>query len=278
MLKLLRLRRFTLVSILFGWLFLSLFSGFALYLWHAPDVERLITQYPYFNLKNKKYEIQDSKPASWVEISDVSDYAKWAMVVSEDWAFYKHHGIDIQQLRIAIGESIKQGKFVRGASTITQQVVKNTILTSERSLWRKFREMIMAYKLERVVDKDRILEIYLNIVELGKDIYGIKNASMHYFNKPPSKLTAREGAFLAMLLPSPVKYGTSFKKKKLTPFAKEVIDSILVKLRQAKVYDEEQRILESQKLFYWEVMESSTNLDTSTPIEESDHLDYSIYE
>ncbi len=272
MLKLLKLRRFTLVSILFGWLLLSLFSGFALFLWHTPDVEKLSAQYPIYNLKNKKYEIQNSKPSSWVSISDVSEYAKWAMVVSEDWAFYDHNGIDLRQLRIAIGESIKQGKLVRGASTITQQVVKNTLLTSERSLWRKFREMIMSYKLERIIGKERILEIYLNIVELGKDIYGIKNASMYYFNKPPARLTAREGAFLAMLLPSPVKYGTSFKKKKLTPFAKDVIDSILVKLRQAKVYDEEQRLLESQKLYYWEVM------DSSTPIEDSDHLDYTIYE
>lgn len=278
MLKLLKLRRFTLVSILFGWLVLSIFSGFALFLWHTPDVEKLISNYPVYDLKNKKYIIQNEKPASWVNIEDVSKYAKWALIVSEDWAFYEHNGIDLRQLRIAIGESIKEGKLVRGASTMTQQIVKNTLLTNERSLWRKFREMIMSYKLERVVSKEKILEIYVNIVELGKDIYGVKNASFHYFNKRPSQLTAREGAFLAMLLPSPVKYGTSFKKKELTPFAKEVIDSILVKMRQAKVYDEQQRVLESQKYYYWEVpkvIASPSSLDES---DESDHFDYNVYE
>lgn len=263
MLKLLKLRKFSLVSILFGCLFFSVLSGFSLFLWHSADVEMLISRYPVYNLKNKNYEFKIKKTRNWVDIEDVSKYAKWAMIVSEDWAFYDHHGIDLRQLRIALGESIKQGKFVRGASTITQQVIKNTILTNERSLWRKFREMIMSYKLERVVSKDRILEIYLNIVELGKNIYGIKNASQYYFNKSPSNLTAREGAFLAMLLPSPIKYGTSFRKKKLTPFAREVIDSILVKMRQAKVYDEKQRIIESQKLYYWE---------------EGNHSDFVIYE
>lgn len=278
MLKLLKIRRFTLVSILFGWFFLSLFSGFALYIWQNPDVEKLVSQYPVYNIKNKKYEFTLNRPTSWTRISDVSKYARWAIVVSEDWAFYEHNGMDLQQLRIVIGESIKQGKLIRGASTITQQVVKNTLLTSERSLWRKFREMIMAYKLERIVSKDKILEVYLNIVELGKDIYGIKQAAKFYFNKTPARLTAREGAFLAMLLPSPVKYMISFKKKELTPFATEVINSILIKLRQAKVYDEEQRILESQKLFYWEVANKAPLDEESSSMQVSDHLDYKIYE
>lgn len=278
MLKLLRLRRFTLVAIFFTWLLITLFSGFSLYLWHSADVEKLLGHYPYYDLKKKEYAFTTNRPSHWVSINNVSRYAKWAIVVSEDWAFYEHKGIDLNQLRIVIGESIKEGKLIRGASTITQQVVKNTLLTNERSLWRKFREMIMSFKLERIMTKDQILEIYLNIVELGKDMYGIGNASKYYFNKTPLSLTAREGAFLAMLLPSPVKYGTSFKRKELTPFAKEVIDSILVKLRQADVYEEEQRVIESQKLFYWE---SKKTIDESKVIDddlESDHLDFSVYE
>lgn len=279
MLKMPKLRRFSLVTIFFGWLFLSLLSASAVFLWHSADVEKLISHYPVFDIENKKYVLKTTKPESWLEIEDISNYSKWALIVSEDWAFYDHKGIDLTQLRVAIGESIKQGRLVRGASTITQQVVKNTLLTSERSLWRKFREMIMSYKLERVVSKKRILEIYLNIVELGKDIYGVKKASFFYFNKAPDSLSAREGAFLAMLLPSPIKYGASFKKKELTPFASEVIDSILVKLRQAKVYDEEQRVLESQKLFYWEApAKTKAKANEETYMEESDHLDYTIYE
>lgn len=277
-LKLLKLRRFSLVVILFTWVLIALIGGFSLFLWHSADVEKLIGYYPYFDIKTQEYSFTSDRPKDWVSINDVSRYAKWAIVVSEDWAFYEHNGIDLNQLRIVIGESIKQGKFVRGASTITQQVIKNTMLSNERSLWRKFREMIMSYKLERVMNKDQILEIYLNIIELGKDLYGVSKASRHYFNKPPSELSAREGAFLAMLLPSPVKYGTSFRRKELTAFAREVIDSILVKLRQADVYEEEQRIIESQKLFYWETRKLTEDKDSSDLDEVSDHLDFEVYE
>ena len=224
MLNLLKLRRFTLVVVLICGVLLILSGTSLLLLWFSTDVEKLVKHYPKYNLEKKEYEFYIQKPFEWVSIKDISKYSQAAIVVSEDWAFYDHPGIDLNQLRIVIGESIKQGKFVRGASTITQQVVKNTVLSSEKSLWRKFREIILACKLEMYLSKEKILEIYLNIVELGKDIYGIGPAAKYYFNKGPKYLTAREGAFLAMMLPSPVKYMTSFKRKELTPFAKEVID------------------------------------------------------
>lgn len=272
--NLLRLRRFTLVAAFFSWLLLTLIASSALYLWHSADVEKLKGYYPYYDLKEHQYKLSSKRPKDWISLHKVSKNAKWAIIVSEDWAFYQHEGLDVQQLKIVVEETVEQHKFVRGASTITQQVVKNTLLSNERSLWRKFREMIMAYKLERVMNKDHILEIYLNIVEFGKNLYGINKAAHYYFNKPPALLTAREGAFLAMLLPSPVKYASSFRKKELTPFAKEVIDSILVKLRQAKVYDEEQRVLESQKLFYWETKKEESTVEDN----QDDHLDYQVYE
>ena len=248
-------------------------SFLSLFLWHGTDVEKLVKQYPIYDLNKREYVFRLTRPEDWVDLSKISEYAQWAVVLSEDWAFYDHQGVDLNQLRVAIGESIKQAKLVRGASTITQQVIKNTILSPDRTLWRKFREMILAHKLERYLTKEKILEIYLNIVEFGENIYGVKQASHYYFDKHPSQLTAREGAFLAMLLPSPIKYGASFKQKKLTSYAKEVIDSILVKMRQAHVFSEKQRQLESSKLYYWEVRSQ-----TQQEIADEEYLDYGIDE
>lgn len=268
MLKSFKLGKFTLISALVALIFAAVVGTAGLFFLHSSDVEKLVKYYPIFNNKINKYELVLNRPSNWVNIDKISKYSKWAIVVSEDWAFYDHTGFDFQQIRIVVGESIKEGRLVRGASTITQQVVKNLILSSERTLWRKLRELILSYKVTKLLSKDKVLEIYLNMVELGDGIYGIGKASNFYFNKDPSRLTAREGAFLAMLLPSPKRYASSFKMKKVTPFAKATMQSILVKLRQANIYDEDQRILESQKLFYWEKKEISNE----------EYLEYNYFE
>lgn len=221
-------------------------------LYFQTDVEKLIGHYPIYDQKSRSYQLVAKRPAGWISVNQVDRIARWAIIVSEDWAFYQHDGLDINQIKIVIEESIKQRKLVRGASTITQQVIKNAILTPEKTLWRKFREVILAYKIERLLTKDKILEIYLNLIELGDGIYGVKKASKYYFNKSPKNLNAREGAFLAMLLPNPISYSESFRKKKLTSFAKARIDEILIKLRQAKIFKEEDRIAALKTRFYWE--------------------------
>lgn len=238
--------------------FVSLFmtcllgAGLLFYALKTSSVERLLKDYPRWDSKKKVYVLDSKMPSSWVDLGDVSERAKWAVIVSEDWAFYQHSGVDLEQLKIALKESWAAGEFTRGASTITQQVIKNCVLTDERTLWRKLQEVVLALYLEKIATKDRILELYLNIIELGEGIYGVKDASRYYFSKPPSQLEAREGAFLAMLLPSPVKYSISFDKKELTEFASEVVDSILVKMRQAGVYSEQERLIEARKKFFWE--------------------------
>jgi monofunctional biosynthetic peptidoglycan transglycosylase len=227
---------------------------FVFMMFYANDVEKLVQNYPYFDKKTKSYQFTSVRPKWWISIDSVAKEVKWAIIVSEDWAFFEHEGLDVEQIKIAATESFKQEKFVRGASTITQQVIKNTILTSKKSLWRKFQEAILSYKVEQFLSKDKILEIYLNIIELGEDLYGIGPASFHYFGKHPSQLTAREGAFLAMLLPSPKKYSVSFKNKELTPFARGIVESILIKMRQAQVYSNLDW-LKSRKQFYsWEMI------------------------
>lgn len=239
-------------------LIISLISFSTYLLFFRADIEALYTRYPVWN--GKAFELVESKPKHWISVDEVSEYAKWAIIVSEDWAFYEHHGIDLKQLRIALADSIREGYFVRGASTITQQVIKNSFLSLEKTLTRKFVEAVMALKLDYYFSKDQILEYYLNIIHLGKDLYGIGPAAKYYFNKKPIELSAREGAFLAMLLPSPERYSVSFEKKELTDFARSQIDEILIKLRQAKVYDEETRQEEADKKFYWERTEVEQNV------------------
>jgi monofunctional biosynthetic peptidoglycan transglycosylase len=218
--------------------------GLVGFMYVESKAESLLTHFPVWNLEKKSYELVKKKPKSWIGINKISKVAKGAIVISEDWAFNDHNGLDLNQLRIVVEESWKEKRLVRGASTITQQVVKNSLLSNERSLVRKAQEMMLSLSIEKKMSKDRILEYYLNLIELGEDTYGIKNASYKYFHKHPSNLTAKEGAFLAMLLPSPVKYSQSFKERKLTDFGKEQVSNILIKMRQARIITEEDRLRE----------------------------------
>ncbi|MCB9092587.1 MAG: transglycosylase domain-containing protein [Halobacteriovoraceae bacterium] len=215
----------------------------------------------YFTIKRlSKSEIEvnfvDKIPQDWVKLSNVSSKVLWPIIISEDWAFYQHSGVDWKQLFDVIEESAEKGKLTRGASTITQQVIKNLFLTSSRSVFRKFNEIILALIYENVVSKKWILEQYINLAEFGPNIYGIKKASRHYFQNPPSDLSYRQGAFLAMLLPSPIRYGESFRKMELTEFARSQIENILDKLVTAKIITEEERDLELMHNFSWEGLPS----------------------
>ena len=180
-------------------------------------------------------------PAHWAPLSTIPKAVQGAILVSEDWAFYQHPGYDEKQIREAIQESLEAGRLTRGASTITQQVVRNIYLTKEKSLVRKARELWLATKVEKVLGKQRILELYLNIAEMGEGIYGIGQASVRYFGKAPSALRPKEAAFLAMLLPSPKRYAVSFKKGELTPYARRIIRSILNKMVMARYLTPEER-------------------------------------
>ncbi len=212
----------------------------------------------YFTVEKREKAIEVTfllkRPQKWIPLIQVSSKAIWPIVISEDWAFYEHSGLDFNQLGKVLENAVKSGRVKRGASTITQQVVKNLYLSHERSFFRKFNEMILAFSLELLVDKKWILEQYLNLAEFGPSLFGIKEAAWHYFQKSPSELTYREGAFLAMLLPSPTRYGESFRKSELTEFAQEQIESILTKLVQARIISEEEKQTELMDTFNWEAL------------------------
>ncbi len=202
----------------------------------------------YSEEKGIEYKIVAKKPKGWSSLKNISKNATSAIMLSEDWDFFEHEGVDISQVREAAIDGLK-GEKLRGASTISQQVTKNLFFTSDRTVQRKLKELAATLYLEKKVSKDKILEVYLNVIQYGDGIYGIKEAAKHYFKKSPKSLTAKEGAFLAMLLPSPVRYSQSFKDRKLTKFANETVNTILDKMALAKVISKEKAdFLKTQEL------------------------------
>jgi monofunctional biosynthetic peptidoglycan transglycosylase len=216
---------------------------FFIWFFQAYPIGKLKTHYPQvqWSKKQKQYVVilSKSKPWSWVKIDDVSTYAIGAVVVSEDWKFFEHSGIDFSELSKAMKINFRKKRYARGASTISQQVIKNVFLNRDKTLWRKFKELLLTLQLEKRYSKRKILEIYFNVVEWGQGIYGVKAASGYYFSKHPSLLGAKESAFLAMLLPSPKRYSESFRQQELTPYAKETIEDILKKMVQAGYLEED---------------------------------------
>jgi monofunctional glycosyltransferase len=209
---------------------------------NVPDFTKLKTSME-VTVKNAKGDkttrIIGPKTKAWVPISEISNYALMAVIASEDSSFFSHDGVDFHELKEAIKKDWKEKRWARGASTITQQVVKNTFLSREKTLWRKFKEFFWAREMDKVLSKTEILNFYFNLVEWGPGIYGIREASRVYFGVPPSQLTARQGAFLAMLLPSPIKYHTYFKKKQLSEWATGRVNRILQVMAKMGFVEEE---------------------------------------
>lgn len=192
--------------------------------------------------------------ASYVRFNQIASSLKKAVLVSEDSAFYEHNGFDLKELKNSLETNLEKGRFARGGSTITQQLVKNLFLTKEKTLQRKFMEALITLRVERVLSKNEILERYLNVVQFGKNIYGVKAASRSYFNKSPSELTVAESAFLAMLLPNPEVYAKSFHMKKLTPFAEKRLNQIVDRLYNFhKIEVEEYDRAKSQLAYFFGV-------------------------
>jgi monofunctional biosynthetic peptidoglycan transglycosylase len=184
------------------------------------------------DISKAHYSIVSKRPRGWITFNKIPKHVYGAFIVSEDWSFFYHPGVDVGQIKEALVDSIN-GKKIRGASTISQQVVKNLFLSPEKTLSRKLKEFAITLYLEKYVSKNKILEIYLNIIEYGEGLYGLAPASQFYFNKSAKRLNAKEAAFLAMLLPNPIKYSQSFREKKLSEYANKTIRNIIKKMKAA---------------------------------------------
>jgi monofunctional biosynthetic peptidoglycan transglycosylase len=141
----------------------------------------------------------------WVAMSEISPNLAKAVVVSEDQKFLQHSGFDVEAIEKAY-EGNKKGKKIKGGSTISQQTAKNVFLWPQRSYVRKGFEVYFTFLIEVIWSKERILEVYLNSIEMGNGVYGAEAASQHWFRKPAKKLSTYEAASIAAILPNPRKY------------------------------------------------------------------------
>ncbi|MCA9691656.1 MAG: biosynthetic peptidoglycan transglycosylase [Nannocystaceae bacterium] len=157
---------------------------------------------------------------------DQINYVVAAVMTTEDGGFWRHRGFLPSQFAKALRRNLVEGRIRLGASTITMQMVKNVLLSHERTLSRKLQEMFLVWYVERVLSKQRIMELYLNVIEFGPGIYGVTNAARHYFGKDPSELTAKEGAYLGLMLPSPVRRHVHYCNGELTPAFQTKLDRI----------------------------------------------------
>ena len=143
----------------------------------------------------------------WVPYERVSAHLKRAVVAAEDAKFSEHEGFDWEGIQKALEKNQKKGRIVAGGSTISQQLAKNLFLSASKTPWRKAQEAVITLMLEAVLDKRRILEIYLNVVEWGNGVFGAEAAARHYYGTSAAQVSAEQAARLAVLLPNPRKFG-----------------------------------------------------------------------
>src|SRR6185437_9224700 len=175
-----------------------------------PDVRPLIKENPtttaFIRLRTDEALEKGQKPRRvqrWVGYRNISADLKRAVLVAEDDAFFQHEGVDFEQLQESIEIDWAKGKFTRGASTITQQLAKNLYLSPTKNPLRKLRELFIARRLEAELSKQRILELYLNVIEWGDGIWGADAAAHRYFHKAAADLSAQESALLAGAIANP---------------------------------------------------------------------------
>ncbi|HQR37139.1 MAG TPA: monofunctional biosynthetic peptidoglycan transglycosylase [Blastocatellia bacterium] len=147
--------------------------------------------------------LEPKRIQTWVPIDKISPNVMRAVLAGEDTHFFEHDGFDYEAIQKAAEENWEEKKFVRGASTITQQLAKNLYLSESKNPLRKLREALITRSLERNLSKYRILEIYLNVIEWGDGIYGVEAAAQTYFGTSASRLSPSQAAYLAAMIPNP---------------------------------------------------------------------------
>jgi membrane peptidoglycan carboxypeptidase len=160
----------------------------------------------------------------------MSPFLLHAVIAHEDAGFVAHHGFAPSEIQVALVRNLIAGRYVQGASTITMQLVKNVFLHREKTLARKLQEVLLTWWTERVFSKERILELYLNVIEYGPSVYGIRHAADHYFGRAPGELSVAESAFLATILPSPKLFHAAYEDGSPSPRLRERLRVFLRRL------------------------------------------------
>ena len=217
-------------------------AGFYFYL-GLPDVSGLkvknprttalmVQRYREAKKTDKSFRIRKQ----WIDFEAIPKLLRETVRVTEDASFYQHKGVDFAELKEALKKNWKKGEYVRGASTITQQLAKNLYLSTDKSILRKIKELLIAISLERHLSKDRIFNIYLNVIEWGPGIFGVEAASQNYFNKSVGQLSLEEMVRLVAVIPQPLKINPSEDDDWLKWKARWILDA----LRRYAYIDQEQ--------------------------------------
>jgi monofunctional biosynthetic peptidoglycan transglycosylase len=187
--------------------FILLQGWYAAHIWwwreHAPRETAFMTM----RLAELQQRHADARLGyKWVPYDRISVQLKRAVIAAEDAKFVEHEGFDWEGIEQALDKNTRKGRVVAGGSTITQQLAKNLFLSAQRSYWRKAEEALITLMLEAILDKQRILELYLNVIEWGNGIFGAEAASRRYFGSSSAALTAEQAARLAAMAPNPRYY------------------------------------------------------------------------
>jgi monofunctional biosynthetic peptidoglycan transglycosylase len=212
-------------------LLLLIAAAAGLVLWSLPDVTPLKDRRTTLTIEVRDWQGKEHpfrlgpQNRHWTPLDAFPAEMRWAVIVAEDAGFYEHEGIDVTALREALKYNLEKKRLARGASTITQQLAKNVFLSREKSFWRKLREFLLARSMERELTKGRILELYLNVVELGPRVHGVGHGARHFFGKTAGALTPAECALLAAILPGPrVAFNPQLKPEKVRRRAARILN------------------------------------------------------
>lgn len=239
----------------------------ALWVVWLPDVKPLQKRPPattaYIELRKRQAEAKGRKLDlhwTWVESDAISENLKRAVVTAEDDEFWRHGGVDWAAMRAAYERNRKAGRFAAGGSTITMQLARNLYLSPSKNPLRKAKEMLIARRLERELGKRRILELYLNVVEWGKGVFGCEAAARDYFGKSCAELTADEAAAMAVVLPNPRRWDPAKRGVYVERNSKRIIDRMMAADRERAGTDAE----DDEAIIADEVQSGSTTVKDST--------------
>jgi len=212
--------------------FLAIQLTFLAEIWWWKDHNPSSTSFMDARLANMRAANPAAKlQQAWVPYDQISESLRRAIVVAEDSKFTEHEGFDWEAIEKAKEKNRKKGKVVAGGSTISQQLAKNLFLSASRTPWRKGEEALITVMIEQVMDKRRILEIYLNVIEWGDGVFGAEAAARHYYGKSAAKLGSAEAAWLAAIVPNPRLYD----RNRSTPFIQRKVATIVARMPAAEL-------------------------------------------
>ncbi|GAB4182150.1 MAG: monofunctional biosynthetic peptidoglycan transglycosylase [Calditrichia bacterium] len=236
-------------AIIFIIILLPFLTGLFIYL-NSPDFNQLVNHNPDYTAFMKMDMDKNIKIRhSFLPLSKIDRDLVQSIILAEDAAFWSHEGIDWYEVKESLVTDLKEGKLKRGASTISQQLIKNLYFTPQKSFIRKFKEMIYVNKLEKILNKKRILELYLNYIELGRGVYGVNTACNYYFDHGADSVSVFEAIRLAAVIPAPKRLTPNDSTSNSLYYRSKIILERLSRFNRIDSLEYQQSMVELQNFF-----------------------------